>query len=102
MITFAHNDVQCGLLLPLHLLDTDFQDVLRLVHELAVEVDLVILDAARGVVLAEDELGGLLVEAVHCLEIVAVVGLSRLGAQAVVVAFCVGAGAMIERCVFAL
>ena len=73
---FALCDLHMQMILPmcLSVLDPLFQDLLRLLDELPVEIDRVGRDTSIGVVLAEDELRGLLVVLLH----LAAVGLSFL------------------------
>jgi hypothetical protein len=61
MIPLADNDVQVRLAGALGVADALLEDVLGLLDELAVQVDGVLGDPAGRVVLAEDELGRLLV-----------------------------------------
>jgi hypothetical protein len=61
VVPLADNDMQMGLAGGLEVADAGFEDVLCLLDKLAVQVNGVFGDAAWRVVLAEDELGGLLV-----------------------------------------
>jgi hypothetical protein len=61
VVALADNDMQMGLPRGLGVADALLEDVLGLFDKLAVQVDGVLRNAAGGVVLAEDELGRLLV-----------------------------------------
>lgn len=61
----AHVHVKMRLPLLLGITDAALEDILRLLDELAVQVDGVIGDAGRRVVLPEDVLAGLAVVLVH-------------------------------------
>jgi hypothetical protein len=61
VVALADDDMQMGLTSGLGMADARLKDVLGLLNELAVEVDGVIGYATRRIVLAEDELGCLLV-----------------------------------------
>lgn len=75
MVTLADDGVEMRLAPCLVLADAALEDTLGLFNELAVEIDGVGFDAAGGVVLPEDELGGLEVVLVH----LAVVGFALVG-----------------------
>jgi hypothetical protein len=61
VVSLADDHVQVRLAVLLGVADALLEDLLGLLDELAVQVDGVAVDFADGVVLAEDELGGLLV-----------------------------------------
>lgn len=61
VVALAHDDVQVGLAGLLGVADALLDDLLRLLYVLPVQVDGVAGDFADGIVLAEDELRGLLV-----------------------------------------
>ena len=83
VVALADDDVQVGLAAGAGVADARAQDRLGLVDELAVQVDRVARHAARRVVLAEDELRGLLVVRVLLRRVpLALVG-QRLGPGAV-------------------
>lgn len=75
VVAFADDDVQVRLAVLLGVADALLEDVLGLLDELAVQVQLVAGHAVLGVVLAEDEFGGLLVVFVHLRGVL----LARLG-----------------------
>lgn len=61
VVSLANNNMQVGLAGGLGVADALLEDILSFLDKLAVQVDGVLGDAAGGVVLTEDELGGLLV-----------------------------------------
>lgn len=61
VVALADNDVQVSLAVALGVADPLLEDLLGFFDELPVQIDGVGFDLADGVVLAEDELGGLLV-----------------------------------------
>lgn len=61
VISLADDHVEVRLSALLSVADALLEDLLGFFHELAVQVDSVAVDSAHGVVLAEDEFGGLLV-----------------------------------------
>lgn len=61
VVPLADNDMQMRLAGGLEMADAGFEDVLCLLNKLAMQVNGVFGDAAWRIVLAEDELGGLLV-----------------------------------------
>ena len=65
VVALADDDVQVRLAVRLRVPDALLEDILRLFHELAVQVDRVRGDPALGVVLAEDELRRLPVVLLH-------------------------------------
>lgn len=65
MVPLADDDMQMRLALSPSSLDALLEDILGLLDKLAMQIDRVAVDAAVRVVLAEDELGRLLVVAVH-------------------------------------
>ena len=87
MIALPHNHMQHRLLLALHLLDTYFQDIFRFMHELPVQIDLVVFDATGRVIFAENVFARLFVERFHLVVVVCVVGLAGAGPEVVVVSF---------------
>jgi len=87
VVSLADDHVEVRLAVLLGVADALLEDLLGLFDELAVQVDGVAVDFADGVVLAEDELGGLLVVLVGfgCVRLALLRQLFRLGAVAALV-----------------